>query len=156
MNANYQADRGRKLFGTGVFLFGYGLIWFHSALPGGIFTRQPLYRFDAAMRACIVLGALLGAYGMLVWRSVSHELSLANYIIVPACACALIVCASEISEWHYFLHRQRGYSLLIDLEVGAIQLTTVFLMVAFGAWWADSAFMRERFRTLLRFSRSAR
>jgi hypothetical protein len=54
------------------------------------------------------------------------------------------------------LHRQTGYSLLIDLEVGAIQLTTVSLMVAFGARWADNDFMRERFRTLLRFRRSAR
>ena len=102
MNTDYQADQGRKLFGTGVFLFGYGLIWFHSAAPGGVFTRQPLHLFDAGMRACIILGALLAAYGVLVWRRVSHDLSLANYIIVPASACALIVCASEISEWHYF------------------------------------------------------
>jgi hypothetical protein len=32
MTTDYQADQGKKLFGTGVLLFGHGLIWFKS--PG--------------------------------------------------------------------------------------------------------------------------
>ena len=87
LTINYRAEQGKKLFGTGVFLFGDGLIWFRSP---GIFTLLPFsdtHRFfNIFFRASIVIGVILAAYGMLVWRSTFRKLSLANYIIVLSCA----------------------------------------------------------------------
>src|ERR1700730_1123315 len=38
----YQAERGRKIFGTSLLFFSQGLYWFGVDLPGGIFTLRPL------------------------------------------------------------------------------------------------------------------
>jgi hypothetical protein len=77
MTTNYQAEQGEKLFGTGVFLFGHGLIWFKSP---GIFTLLLLSDrhgiFNIVFRAEIVIGVILAAYGMLVWRSASRNFPL--------------------------------------------------------------------------------
>ena len=153
MTTNYQAERGKKLFGTGVFLFADGLIWFRSSSPGGIFALRPLNMFDTFFRAGIVIGAILAAYGILVWRSASRRLSLANYIIVLSCVPVLLLCVSKLSEWVYFLDQQRGFSILNDLGVGVIEITMVVCIMVFGGWWADSTYMHARFRRYIRSSR---
>jgi hypothetical protein len=126
MTTDYQADQGKKLFGTGVLLFGHGLIWFKSP---GIFTLLPLSDrhgiFNIFYRAEIVIGVILAAYGLLVWRSAFRKLSLANCIIVLSCAPVLLLCVSKLSEWVYFLDQQRGFSILNELKVGVIQITVV-------------------------------
>ena len=154
MTRTYQPEQGKKLFGIGAFLFGHGLIWFKSP---GIFTLLPLSGvhsvFNIFYRAEIVLGIALAAYGMLVWRSASRKLSLANYIIVLSCAPVVLLCVSKVSEWVYFLNQQRGFSILNDLKVGVIQITIPVCVVLFGALWADSAYMHVRFHRYLGSSR---
>ena len=151
---NYQAEQGKKLFGTGVFLFGHGFIWFRSP---GIFTLLPLSDrhsiFNIFFRTEIVIGVILAAYGMPVWRSASRKLSLANYIIVISCVPVLLLCASKMAEWVYFLNQHRGFSILNDLRVPVIEITMVVCVVVFGAWWADSTYMRARFHRYMRSSR---
>jgi hypothetical protein len=154
MTTNDLAEQGKKLFGIGVFLFGDGLVWFKWP---GIFTLLPLsdrHRiFNIFHRAEIVIGVLLAAYGMLVWRSASRRLSLANYIIVLSGVPVLLLCVSKLSEWVYFLDQQSGFSILNDLAVGVIQITMVVCIVVFGGWWADSTYMHARFRGHMRSSR---
>jgi hypothetical protein len=145
MTTDHQADQGKKLFGIGVLMFGQGLIWFHSYWPGGIFTVHPLNNSDAISRAEIVIGAILTAYGMLLWRSASHKLSFANYLFVITCASVLILCVSQMSEWVYFSRQQRGYLNSVLLEVAVTEITMVACIAVFGAWWADSAYMQARF-----------
>jgi hypothetical protein len=100
MTTNYKAEQGEKIFGSGVFLFADGLIWFKSP---GIFTLLPFsdtHRFfNIFFRASIVIGVILAAYGMLVWRSAFRKLS----IIVLSCAPVLLLCVSKMTEWVYFL-----------------------------------------------------
>ena len=157
MTTDYQADQGKKLFGTGVLLFGHGLIWFKSP---GIFTLLPLSDrhgiFNIFHRAEIVIGVILAAYGMLVWRSAFRKLSLANCIIVLSCAPVLLLCVSKLSECVYFLDQQRGFSILNELKVGVIQIAVVVCIVVFGGWWADSTYMRARFHRYMRSSRFVR
>jgi hypothetical protein len=112
LTTSYRAEQGKKLFATSVLFFSQGLTWFGLDSPGGIFTFRPLNRFDAFFRAEIVIGAIVAAYGMLVWRSSSRKLSVANYIIVLSCVAVLLPCVSQQSEWVYFLNRQRGLSIL--------------------------------------------
>ena len=145
MTTNYLSPQG-KTFATGVLLFGSGLVWFHSS-PGGIFTLQPLNGFDAFWRAEIVIGAMLAAYGMLAWRSASHRLSPASYITVLSCLAVLLLYESKMSEWAYFVDKQRG-SVLNELALSLIQITVPFCILAFGMWWADSAYARERFQRI--------
>ena len=146
MTPDYQAEQGRRLFATGLLFFGHGQIWFHPSWPGGIFTRHPLNTFDAIFRAELLLGAILAAYGILVWRHASHDLSLANYILVASGTSAVILCASRMSEWASFLYPQRGASLRFELQYGALQIAIMTCILVFGGWWADSTFMREHFR----------
>ncbi len=152
--ADYRAESGKKLFGIGVFLFGHGLIWFKSP---GIFTLLPFsdtHRFfNIFFRAEIVIGVILAAYGTLLWRSAFRKLSLANYIIVLSCAPVLLLCVSKITEWVYFLDQQRGFSILNELKVGVIEITIPVCIAVFGAWWADSIYMRARFHRCVRSSR---
>ena len=108
MTTDYnQAERGRKVFATSALFFSQGLGWFGFDSPGGIFTLRPLNTFDAFFRAEIVIGAIVAAYGMLVWRSASRKLSLANYVIVVSCVAVLLPGVSKQSEWVYFLDHQR-------------------------------------------------
>jgi hypothetical protein len=151
----YQAEQGKKLLGISVLFFAQGLTWFGLDSPGGIFTLQPLNRDDAFFRAEIVIGAIVAAYGMLVWRSASRKLSLANYIIVLSCVAVLLPCVSKQSEWVYFLEHQRGFSILNDLGVLVIEITMPVCILVFGGWWADSTFMHERFRRYLRSADSS-
>src|SRR5258708_20826008 len=123
MTTSYQAEQGKKLFATSVLLFSQGLGWFGFDSPGGIFTLRPLNTFDALFRVEIVIGAIVAAYGMLVWRSASRKLSLANYIIVSACVAVLLPCVSKQSEWVYFLFHQRGFSILNDLGILVTDIT---------------------------------
>ena len=109
--------------------------------------------FDTFWRAGIVIGAIVAAYGILVWRSASRKLSLANYVIVLSCVPVLLLSVSKLSEWVYFLDQQRGFSILNDLAVGVIQITMVVCIVVFGGWWADSPYMHARFRRYMRSSR---
>jgi hypothetical protein len=79
MTTDYRAEQGKKLFGIGVLLFGQGLVWFKWP---GIFTLIPLSGrhgiSNIISRDEIVIGVILAAYGMLVWRSAFRKLSLAN------------------------------------------------------------------------------
>ena len=156
MTTYYQAEQGKKIFGTAVLFFSQGLIWFSFSSPGGIFTLQPLNIDVAFFRGEIVIGAVVTAYGMLVWRSASRKLSLANFVIVLSCVAVLLLCVSKLSEWFHFLNQQRGFLTLNDLEVGVMQLTIVVSIAVLGGWWADSTYIHERFRRLLRSSRFAR
>ena len=149
----YQAERGRKIFGTSLLFFCEGLAWFGFSSPGGIFTLRQFNPDNSFLRAEIVIGAIVAAYGMLLWRSASRKLSFANYIIVLSCAPVLFLCVSKMFEWVYFLNQQRGYSTLNDLGVGAIELTMVIWIIFFGAWWADSTFIRARYHQYKRSSR---
>ena len=154
MTTDYsQAEQGRKIFGTAVLFFSQGLTWFGFDSPGGIFTLRPLNTFDALFRAEIVIGAIVVACGMLVWRSASRKLSLANYIIVSACVAALLPCVSKLSEWVYFLDHQRGFLILNDLEILVIDITIPVCILVFGGLWADSMYMHERFRGYMRSRR---
>jgi len=153
LTIDYQAERGKKLFGTGVFSFAHGLIWFRSPSPGGIFTLRSLNMFDAFFRAEIVIGAIVAAYGMLVWRSASRKLSLANHGFVVSCVAVLLPCVSKQSEWVYFLNHQGGFLTLNDLKILVIEITIPVGIVVFGALWADSTYMHERFRGYMRSSR---
>jgi hypothetical protein len=103
MTTNYQAeDLGKKLFGTSILIFSQGLTWFGLDLPGGIFTLRPLSTFDVFFRAEIVIGAIVTAYGLLVWRSASRKLSLANYFVVLSCVAVLLPCVSKQSDGFIF------------------------------------------------------
>jgi hypothetical protein len=150
---NYHAEQGKKLFAISVFFFADGLIWFHSSSPGGFFTLRPLNMFDTFFRAEVVIGAIVAAYGILLWRSATRKLSLANYMIMLSCVSVLLLCMSKLSEWVYSLDQKRGFSISNDLAVGVIQITVVVCMVVFGAWWADSTYMRARFHRYVRSSR---
>jgi amino acid permease len=152
MTTEYQAAQGKKLFGTSILFFTQGLTWFGFDSPGGIFTLQPLKMDDAFFRAEIVIGAIVAAYGILVWRSASRKLSLANYIIVIFGVAALLLCVSRLSEWVYLLDHHKGFSMN-DLGAFLIDITIPVCIVVFGSWWADSAFMRERFRRYMPSSR---
>ena len=140
----YQAAQGKKLFGISVLFFSQGLTWFGFDSAGGIFTLQPLRIDDAFFRAEIVIGAIGAAYGMLVWRSASHKLSRANYIMVSSCVAVLLPCVSKLSQWVYLLDHHRGFPMN-DLGVFIIDITIPVFIVVFGVWWADSTYMRERF-----------
>lgn len=70
-----------------------------------------------------------------------------------SCVAALLLSVSELSDWVNCLDHQRGFLSLNNLEIVAIEITTPLCMVVFGGWWADSAFMHERF---LRSMRSIR
>jgi hypothetical protein len=154
MTTNYQAeDQGKKLFGISVLFFSQGLTWFGLDLPGGIFTLRPLNTFDAFFRVEIVIGAIVAAYGMLVWRSASRKLSLANYIIVLSCVAVLLPCVSKLSEWVYLLDHQRGFPILNDLGVLVIGITIPLCILVLGAWWADSTFLRAQFHRHMQSSR---
>ena len=150
---NYHAEQGKKLFAISVFFFADGLIWFHSSSPGGFFTLRSLNMFDTFFRAEVVIGAIVAAYGILLWRSATRKLSLANYMIMLSCVSVLLLCMSKLSEWVYSLDQTRGFSISNDLAVGVIQITVVVCMVVFGAWWADSTYMRARFHRYVRSSR---
>ena len=152
MTTDYQAAQGKKLFGTSVLFFTQGLTWFGFDSPGGIFTLQPLNMDDAFFRVEIVIGAIVAAYGILVWRSASRKLSLANYIIVLSCVAVLLLCVSKLSEWVYLLDHHKGFSMN-DLGVFLIDIAIPVCIVVFGGWWADSTFMRERFRRYMPSSR---
>ena len=152
MTTDDQAAQGKKLFGTSVLFFTQGLTWFGFDSPGGIFTLQPLNMDDAFFRVEIVIGAIVAAYGILVWRSASRKLSLANYIIVLSCVAVLLLCVSKLSEWVYLLDHHKGFSMN-DLGVFIIDITIPVCIVVFGGWWADSTFMRERFRRYMPSSR---
>jgi hypothetical protein len=153
MTTDRKAEQGKKLFGTGLFAFANGLVWFRASSPGGIFTLQPLNIFDAVFRAEIVIGAIVAAYGMLLWRSSSRKVSLANCIIVSSCVPVLLVCASKLTEWAYFVGQQSGLLTLNDLAVGIVQITIPVCIVVFGSWWADSTYVRARFDRYMRSSR---
>jgi hypothetical protein len=133
--------------------FSQGLTWFGFDLPGGIFTLRPLNTFDAFFRAEIVIGAIVAAYGMLVWRSASRKLSLANYVIVVSCVAVLLPCVSKQSEWVYVLDHQRRFSIVNDLGILVIEITIPVCILVLGAWWADSTYMYERFRGYMRSGR---
>src|SRR5258708_29194335 len=132
----YRAEQGKKIIGTSVLFFAQGLTWFGFDSPGGIFTLQPLNLNDAFFRAEIVIGAIVAACGILVWRSASRKLSPANYIIVSSCLAVLLLVASEQSEWVYFLDHQRGFSILHDLAILVIEITVPVCIFVCGAWWA--------------------
>ncbi len=149
----YQAEQGKKLFGIGVLFFAQGLSWFSFTSPGGIFTLRPLNIDAAFLRGEIVIGAIVAAYGMLVWRSASRKLTLANYVIMLSCAAVLLPCVSKLSERVYFLDHQRRFSILNDLGVSAIEITILICIVVLGGWWADSTYMHSRF---LRYMGSSR
>lgn len=154
MTTDYsQAERGKKLFATSVLFFSQGLVWFGFDSPGGILTLRPLNTFDALFRAEIVIGAIVAAYGMLVWRSASRKLSLANYIVVLSCVAVLLPCVSKQSEWVYFLFHQGGFSIWNDLGILVTDITIPVCILVLGAWWSDSAYMRERIDRYIRSSR---
>ena len=152
MTTDYQAEQGKKLFGTSVLFFSQGLIWFGFDSPGGIFTLQPLHMDDAFFRAEIVIGAIVATYGILVWRSASRKLTVANYIIVLACVAVFLLCVSKLSEWVYVLDHHKGFSMNY-LGVFIIDITIPVCILLFGGLWADSTFMRERFRRYMPSSR---
>jgi hypothetical protein len=149
----YQTEQGKKIFGTSLLFFTQGLTWFGFSSPEGIFTLRQLNRDVAFFRAEIVIGAIVAAYGMLVWRSASRKLSLANYIIVLSCMAVLLLGVSKLSEWVYFLDHQRGFLAWNELGVLVIEITIPVCVMVFGGWWADSTYMRGR---LLRYVRSSR
>ena len=151
MATNYsQAEQGKKLFATSVLFFSQGLTWFGLTSPGGIFTLQPLKINHAFSRAEMVIAAILAAYGMLVWRSASRKLSLANYIIVLSCVAVLLPCVSKQSEWVYIVDHQKPFSLLNGLGILVIEITIPVCILLSGAWWADSTYLRALFHKQMR------
>lgn len=155
MTTNDQVAPGQKLFGIGVFNFVNGLVWFDYYRLPNIFTLRSSNGFDAFFRAQIVIGVIVAAYGMLVWRSATRKLSLANFTIVSCCVAVLLLCVSRLSEWFHFLDQQRGSWLQNDLAVVATQITISVCLAVSGGWWADSTYIRERFRRYVRSSRFA-
>jgi hypothetical protein len=154
MTTDYcQAEQGKKIFGTAVLFFSQGLGWFGLDSPGGIFTLRPLNIDDAFFRAEIVIRVIVAAYGMLVWRSASRKLSLANYVIVVSCVAVLFPCVSKQSEWVYFLNHQGGLLTLNGLKILVIKITIPVCIVVLGGWWADSTYMHERFQGFMRSRR---
>jgi hypothetical protein len=156
MTTDYRAEKGKRIFGTAVLFFSQGLLWFGIFSPGGIFTLRPLNIDVAFSRGEIVIGAIVAAYGMLVWRSASRKPSLASYIIVLSCVAVLLLCVSKLSEWFYFLDHHRGFQILNDLGVGVIEITIVVCIVLLGIWWADSTYLRARFHRHLRSGQFAK
>jgi len=151
-----QAEQGKTIFGTAVLFFAQGLTWFGLNSPRGIFTLRPLNMDNAFFRAEIMIGAAVAAYGVLVWRSASRKLSLANYVIVVSCLAVLHSCVSKQSEWVYFLNHQRGFLSLNDLKILVIEITIPACIVVLGGWWADSMYVHARFRRYMPFSRFAK
>jgi hypothetical protein len=150
---DYRADQGKKMFGISLLFFAQGLTWFGFDVHGGIFSLRSLRMDDAFFRAEIVIGAIVAAYGMLVWRSASRKLSLANYILVASCVAVLLPCVSKASDWVYFLDHQRGFSILNYLGILILDIGIPVCILVFGAWWADSTFMHERLRRFMPSSR---
>jgi len=101
----------------------------------------------------MVIGTILAAYGILLWRSAVRKLSLADFLIVFSCVPVLLLCASKMSEWVYLLRQHRGFSILNELWVGVIEITMVVCVVVFGAWWADSTSVRARFHGYMQSNR---
>jgi hypothetical protein len=141
-----QAEQGEKLFATSVLFFAQGLCWFGFDSPAGIFTVRPLNTFDVLFRAEIVIGAIVAAFGILLWRSAFRKLSLTNYISVFSCLAVLLPSVSKQSEWVYFLDHQRGFRILNDLGILATDITIPVCTLIFGGLWADSTYMHDRFR----------
>jgi magnesium-transporting ATPase (P-type) len=154
MTTNYPDEQGKKLFGIGVLLFGDGFAWFRAP---GILTLLRLSDRHGFLnifhRAEIVIGVIVATYGMLVWRSAFRKLFLANYIIVSSCVSVFLLCVSKMTEWVYFLDQQSGFSILNVLKIGVSQIAVVVCIMVFGAWWADSIYLRERFHARMRSSR---
>jgi hypothetical protein len=148
-----QAEQGKKVLAISVLFFSQGLVWFGFDTPGGIFTLQPLNMSDAFFRIEIVVGAIVTACGILVWRSASRKLSPANYVIVASCVAVLLLCVSKQSEWVYLLDHQSGFSILNILAILVIEITVPVCIFVFGGCWADSAFMRGRFYRTMPSSR---
>ncbi len=151
-----QAEQGKKLFATSVLFFAQGLGWFGFDSPGGTFSLRPLNTFDALFRAEIVIGAIVAACGMLVWRGAFRRLSLANYIIVFSCVAVLLPCVSKQSEWVYFLAHQQGSSILNELGILIADITIPACILVVGGLWADSTYMHERFRGYMRSRQSVK
>jgi hypothetical protein len=145
----YQADKGKRLFGTSIVFFSQGLTWFGFDSPRGIFTFQPLNMDDAFFRAEIVIGAIVAAYGMIIWRGASRKLSVANYLTVLSCLAVLLPCVSKQSEWVYWLDHESGLSILNHLGIMVVEITIPVCIFVLGAWWADSTYLHERFRRYL-------
>jgi amino acid permease len=145
MTTDYsQAQYGKKIFGISLAFFSRGLTWFGFSTPAGIFTLRQLNTDVAFFRAEIVIAAIAAAYGVLVWRSASHKLSILNYIVMFSCVAVLLVCASEVSEWVYFLDHQGGFLFLKSLEILVFEIAIPVCIFVFGGWWGDSTFMHER------------
>jgi len=157
MTTNYsQSQQGKTIFGTSLLFFSQGLTWFGFSTPAGIFTLRQLNTDVAFFRAEIVIAAVVGAYGMLVWRGATHKLSLKNYIIVFSCVAVLLLCVSEQSEWIYFLNRQGGLLSLNSLEILVTEIAIPVCIFVFGGWWADSAYMHDRLLQSMRSMRLAK
>jgi amino acid permease len=148
----YRAEQGKKITGTSVLFFAQGLTWFGFDSPGGIFTLQALNLDDAFFRAEIVIGAIVAAYGILVWRGASRKLSFANYIVVLSCMAVLLLCSSKVSEWVYLLDHHKEFAMNA-LGIFIIDITIPVCILVFGGWWADRTFMCERFRKYIPSSR---
>ena len=111
---------------------------------------------DGFSRAEIVIAAIVAAYGMLVWRSASRKISLANYLLVLSCVAVLLPCVSKQSEWVYVLDHQKPFSLLNGLGILIIEITIPVCILILGAWWADSSHIRALFHKHIRSSPSLR
>jgi hypothetical protein len=153
MTTNHnQAQQGKTIFGISLVFFSQGLYWFGVSSPGGLFAFRPLNMSDAFSRAEIVFGILLAAYGMLLWRSASRKFARGDFVIVSSCVAVLLLGVSKLSEWIYFLDKHAGFSMNA-LGVIIMQIAIPVCIFILGAWWADSAFMHDRFERYMRPSR---
>jgi hypothetical protein len=93
---------GKNLLGVGVLWFASSVTWFvldSFWMPPGVFSPFVPGFANVVIRAEFVMSAAMAAAGILVWRSASRELSLADYLIVLSCASIPVLCVFTMYEW---------------------------------------------------------
>jgi hypothetical protein len=109
MTTDQKTDLGTNLLGFGILWFSSAFLWFVMDSfwpPLGISTLPPLDRpqtiFNIVLRAEFVLSAAFVAVGILLRRRASRKLSLADYVIVVACASIPVLLVFKMAEWTHF------------------------------------------------------
>jgi hypothetical protein len=108
MKVKPQAELWQDLLGFGILWFSGTFTWFlldSFRTPRGIWTLPPLDHpqtiYNIVARFEFIASAAFAAAGILVRRRKFRELSLADYIIVFACASVPVLCVFKMSEWIY-------------------------------------------------------
>lgn len=109
MTTDQKTDLGTNLLGFGILWFSTSFVWFVMDSfwpPLGIWTLPPLDRpqsiFNIILRGEFVLSAAFVAAGILLRRRATRKLSVADYVIVIACATVPVLLVFKLAERTHF------------------------------------------------------